>query len=211
MNNLLKKTKKFSNIQGSLAENCTNQLNCTGFKSYYDNNFLQAAVNYKIIPVFYAYIIAYEANNLWGLYDCNYNIEPSLCQQGAQFIRDNTGRILERYANYSSNVAKFIGTYGNAIFLIEPDFWQYYGRNATNTPGPQNGPQEGGALSGNEMRNLFDQIVATIKIYLPYAAISWDISPWLTPEDMKAWWGYFADSSDIDFIHTSGGTNNGNL
>ena len=72
-----------------------------------------------------------------------------------------------------------------------------------------NGPQQGGTLTGPQMRSLFDQIVATIKTYLPNAAISFDISSWLQEYQMKQWWAYFADSPDIDFLHQVGGPNNG--
>jgi hypothetical protein len=86
--------------------------------------------------------------------------------------------------------------------LIEPDFWQYYGDKTT---------QIGGALSGPQMRSLFDQIVQAIKKNLPNAAISWDISAWIGQAGMTTWWGFFSNSKDINFIHTSGGEANGNL
>lgn len=74
------------------------------------------------IPVFYAYVIAFEARNLLGLQDCDVGT-PSLCQQGSQFIRDYRARIIERYNNHSSNIAKILGSTYTTIFLIEPDFW----------------------------------------------------------------------------------------
>jgi hypothetical protein len=95
---------------------------------------LQKVVSLKKIPVFYAYVIAFEARNLIGLQDCNVG-SPSLCQQGSKFIRDNTARILERYDHHSSHIASYIGTNGFCIFLIEPDFWQYYGDITTQTGG----------------------------------------------------------------------------
>ena len=136
---------------------------------------LKLAVSLKKIPVFYGYVIAFEARNILGLQDCNVGT-PNLCQQGSQFIRDNTARILERYDYHSANIASYIGTNGFCIFLIEPDFWQYYGDTST---------QQGGALTGPQMRQLFDQIVSKIKKNLPNAAISWDISAWIGQEGMK--------------------------
>ena len=59
------------------------------------------------------------------------------------------------------------------------------------------------------MLDLFNQIVLSIKKYLPNAAISWDISPWIGQDGMKTWWYYFSNLSYIDFIHTSGGVNTG--
>ena len=147
------------------------------------------------IPVFYGYVIAFEARNLKSLQDCNVGT-PNLCQQGAQFIRDNTARILERYDYHSSHIASYIGTNGFCIFLIEPDFYQYYGDTTS---------QAGGAMTGPQMRTLFDNIAQAIRKNLPNAAISWDISPWLSTTDMQTWWGYFATSPYINFIHTSGG------
>jgi hypothetical protein len=71
------------------------------------------------------------------------------------------------------------------------------------------------------MRQLFDDISAAIKSGLPNARISkflnlktisylfiipeikgWDISPWLKNSQMQTWWGYFATSSNINYIHT---------
>ena len=70
----------------------------------------------------------------------------------------------------------------------------YFGRN-----------QSSKALSGDEMRLLFDDIVRLIKTYLPKALISWDIISSITENEMKILWKYFENSSNIDFINTSGG------
>ena len=74
------------------------------------------------IAVFYAYIIAFEGRNLAGLQDCDVGT-PSLCQYGAQFIKNNRARILERYNNHTANIASYLGSTYTCIFLIEPDFW----------------------------------------------------------------------------------------
>jgi hypothetical protein len=55
------------------------------------------------------------------------------------------------------------------------------------------------------MRSFFNDIVGAIKSELPYARISWDISAWLSEDAMRTWWGFFATSTDIDYINTSGG------
>lgn len=60
------------------------------------------------------------------------------------------------------------------------------------------------------MRFLFDDIVAKIKRILPNSLISWDIRPSLSKSSMKTWWSYFKNSSDIDFINTSGAKSHGN-
>ena len=110
------------------------------------------------------YVIAFEARNLMGLQDCNVGT-PNLCQQGAAFIRSQRTRIIERYNYHSSNIASYLGPNYTTVFLIEPDFWQYYGDSS----------QAGGPLSGPYMRLLFDDIVSAIKKNLPNALISWDI------------------------------------
>jgi hypothetical protein len=136
---------------------------------------------------------------LQGLHDCN-DASPNLCEQGADFIRNNRQHIIDRYLMHSYQFAKYLdSTTSKVVFLIEPDFYQYYSNaNSNNNP-----------LSGSEMRSLFDDISKAIKLNLPNAFISWDISPWAN--DMSTWWSYFADSSDINYIHTSGGQNHGDL
>jgi hypothetical protein len=47
------------------------------------------------------------------------------------------------------------------IFLMEPDFWQYFGDRR----------QEGGTLSGEFLRDLFNDYVREIKSALPNALI----------------------------------------
>ncbi len=81
------------------------------------------------------------------------------------------------------------------IFLIEPDFWQYYGHST----------QKRGSLSGAYMRALFNDMVKEIKTALPKAIISWDISAWIGVTGMRNWWGFFRDHPEIKFVHTSGG------
>lgn len=184
---------------GTIADGCSGEQSCTDFNQYYQGSMLKKTISLDKIPVFYGYIIAFEARNNWNLKDCNVGY-PSLCQQGSKYIRENYDHIIERYDHQSSNIASIIGTDRFCVFLIEPDFWQYYGDEST---------QEGGTLSGEEMRALYDDIASTIKKNLPNAAISWDISAWIGEEGMEKWWGYFKSSPYIDFINTSGGEGHG--
>jgi hypothetical protein len=143
------------------------------------------------IPVMYGYVISFEAK-LKGIKDCDQGT-PNLCQKGAKHIRENKKQILDSYRRQAKYIAGELGTKTPTVFLIEPDLYQYYRKN---------GQQEGGPLSGQEARDIFDGIVSAIKESLPNALISWDISPWA--EDMNTWWGFFR-TAKIDFIHTSGG------
>ncbi len=126
--------------------------------------------------------------------DCDVGT-PSLCQRGADYIRAKRANILAKYSSYAVKTAEIIGRNTEIIWLIEPDFWQYYGD--TN--------QQNGGLSGLYMRQLFDDIAIAIKTELPNALISWDISAWLSEANMQTWYGYFATSPHVNFIHTSGG------
>jgi hypothetical protein len=176
------------------ASNCQFNPSCTDFNVYYQGEMLKTAKAKGKIPVFYAYVIAFEARNLWGLQDCNVG-SPNLCQKGAEFIRQKTDRILERYDHHSKNIANIIGSSATVVFLIEPDFWQYYGDKN----------QQGGGISGPQMRSLFDGMVSKIKANLPNALISWDISAWIGQDGFRTWWGFFSSSNQINFVHTSGG------
>jgi hypothetical protein len=60
--------------------------------------------------------------------------------------------------------------------------------------------QQGGTLSGQYMRSLYDDIANAIKSKLPKALISWDISPWISENDMRTWWGFFSDSKNVDIV-----------
>ena len=78
------------------------------------------------IPVFYAYIIAYEIKaRMWPtvVVDCDQNGTLNLCIVGSDFIRNNTDYLVSRYLYQASNIAKIIGSSAKCIFLIEPDFW----------------------------------------------------------------------------------------
>lgn len=156
---------------------------------------LEAAVAQKKLPVFYGYVIAFEARVKAGLQDCDVDPVKNLCHGGAKFIRDNRQHILDRYAHQAENIAKYLGKDGKCMFLIEPDFWQYYGDSS----------QEGGANSGEYMRALYDDICKVVREKLPNAIFSWDISAWLKPDAMEKWWSYFKTSPYISYIHTSGG------
>ena len=139
----------------------------------------------------YAYIIAFEGKNK-GLHDCN-DGHPNLCEKGANLIRQNRQQIINRYSMHAEKVSEYLGKDAVAVFLIEPDFYQYYHTDHK---------QEGGTLSGKEMRALYDEFGKAIKSHLPNALISWDISPWA---DLNTWWSFFKDSQYVDLIHTSGG------
>jgi len=50
------------------------------------------------------------------------------------------------------------------------------------------------------MRSLYDDIATAIKSKVPKALISWDISPWISENDMRTWWGFFSDSPNVDLV-----------
>jgi hypothetical protein len=169
----------------------------TNFNIWWHGAMLNAAVKYSKLPVFYGYVIPFMAKDLQQLLDCDIsNGKPDLCKKGAEFIRTNRAGILSKYKHYATEAAKIIGSTGQIIWLIEPDFWQYSSYSGN--------PQLNGGLSGTYMRTLFDDIATNIKSALPNAKISWDISPWLTETEMTKWWGFFSTSSHISYIHTSG-------
>ncbi len=72
-----------------------------------------------------------------GLQDCDVGT-PSLCQRGAKFIRENRQKIVDKYSHYAKETAAIVGTKSRMVWLVEMDFWQYYGDTH----------QEGGTLSG---------------------------------------------------------------
>ena len=78
---------------------------CTDFNIYYQGEMLRKCKELNKIPVFYAYVIAFEARNAWGLKDCNMG-HPNLCERGSQYIRENRARIVERYDHHSSKRRK---------------------------------------------------------------------------------------------------------
>ena len=97
----------------------------TDFNQYYHGPMLRAAKAAQKVPVFYAYVIAFEtkARSLpKRILDCDQG-SPTLCELGADFIRNNRALLVSRYAHQAASIAKIIGRDGKCIFLMEPDFW----------------------------------------------------------------------------------------
>ena len=75
-------------------------------------------------PVFYAYIIAFQARAMMGLQDCDVDPNNNLCKKGSQFIRDNRALLVSRYTHWAKSIANRLGNKNTeCVFLIEPDFW----------------------------------------------------------------------------------------
>lgn len=76
------------------------------------------------VPVFYAYVIAFEARSNWQLSDCdNPQGKPTLCQKGSEYIRQNKNHLIGRYYDNAANIARVYGSDKVVVFLIEPDLW----------------------------------------------------------------------------------------
>ncbi len=126
------------------------------------------------IPLFYSYIIGFAGRYLMGLEECqvfngilNLNLKTNrnLCKHGVMFIRNYESVIVSLYNHYAKQIAQYIGEMGFCVFLIEPEFYQYYGFQGENQ------------FTGNEMASLYNLISSTIKRHLPNAAFSWNIDP----------------------------------
>ena len=76
------------------------------------------------IPVFYAYVIAFEARAMWQLQDCDVP-GTNLCQRGSEFIRLNRQYLVNKYSENAGNISATYGKDKVVVFLIEPDFWYF--------------------------------------------------------------------------------------
>ena len=156
------------------------------------------------VPVVVAYVAAFYAKRHYGLCDCNVSScgpGNDLCHYGAADISNNLGNIVNVYKSYAQGFASCYGTTRPIVFEMEPDFYQYTGAGQT---APWTFAQAG---------QIMGQFIAAMKTYLPNAAFSMDISPWVGTNNKtggdgsdngKNWYSYF-DMSQFTFINTSGG------
>ena len=61
------------------------------------------------IPLFYAYIIAFEARYRKNLQDCDMSGSNNLCTDGSNFIRENRALLVSRYAHHAKAIAAALG------------------------------------------------------------------------------------------------------
>jgi hypothetical protein len=173
-----------------------------GWQQYWHGAMVNEAAQANVAPLFYGYITAFMARENAGLHDCDVG-EPSLCTQGANYIRNNWNSILSLYATYAQNTKNIIGANATSIWLIEPDLYQYSEMGAQQRDAwKHDGGQQGGGLSNDSISLFFNAIANTIRTHLPNAVIGLDISPWI--ENPAAWYSSF-DKSNIDVGFTSGG------
>lgn len=162
-----------------------------GFNPHFHGRMLERARDTNATAVYYAYIIAMLARHSKGIQDCDVG-SPSLCEHGADFVRENEPLILDTYALYANHTAAVLGRAARVVWLMEPDFHQYTEHT-----------QRGGGLPHSAMVRLFVAMVKRIKSHLPAAMISLDVSPWV--QDVAKWMAPFLQHGSVDFLHTSGG------
>ncbi|HEX2956605.1 MAG TPA: carbohydrate-binding protein [Chitinispirillaceae bacterium] len=145
-------------------------------------------------PVFYAYMIAKAS----GLGDCKTG--GKLCSDGAGWLKNNIGQVKNRYSSYASSIASRFGTDKPTIWLMEPDYFQYFETE-----------KQGVDLSYQQAGDYMGQLIDVIKTSLPNALIAIDISPWIewTAGRTSSYYGAFP-LDKIDFMYTSGGISQAN-
>ena len=143
-------------------------------------------------PVIISYIIAFTARRDLGLKDCNVGT-PNLCQQGANYMRQNMPRILAQYAKYAIGAETSFGKENKMIWCMEPDYTQY-----------AEGGQTGGGLTAAQAGAYMNQILDTILAHAPNSVFSMDISPWKNTTFQTTWFNAM-NIKRFSFINTSGG------
>jgi hypothetical protein len=157
------------------------------------------------VPVIVAYVAAFYAKRHFGRCDCNVTscgANNDLCHYGAADVNTNLSSIVEVYKSYAQGFASCYGTTKPIVFEMEPDFYQYAGS------GQQTAP-----WTFAQAGQIMTQLVNAVKISLPNAAFSMDISPWVGTnnntggdgsDNGKNWYSFF-DMNLFTFINTSGG------
>jgi hypothetical protein len=143
----------------------------------------------SVQAVYYAYFAGY------ALDDCNVNPEgPNLCTHGAQWLRDNRELYLSLYADYAKKTYDADPNKGVA-WLLEGDFVQYTYEEQQN------------AFSMEELGQLAQDIVCTIKANAPNALVGMNHSTWISNELTDDFWGAMP-TEIMDFAWTTGVGNN---
>jgi hypothetical protein len=157
------------------------------------------------VPVIVAYVAAFYAKRHFGLCDCNVSscgANNDLCHAGSADITNNLTNIVNVYKSYAQGFAGCYGTTKPIVFEMEPDFYQYTYTGIETAP-----------WTFAQAAQIMSQFVSAVKTYLPNAAFSMDISPWVGTnnntggdgsDNGKNWYSYF-DMSLFTFINTSGG------
>jgi hypothetical protein len=80
------------------------------------------------IPVFYAYMIPFEARARFKFQDCDVDPWNNVCVKGANFIRQNRNILVGRYSHYAQQIASFLGDKNarNRFFLISKPKFLYF-------------------------------------------------------------------------------------
>lgn len=87
-------------------------------------NMLEKCKEHNKIPVFYAYVIAFEARVKNKLLDCDVVLDGvNLCTDGSCFIKESRDHLINVYSYHANEISKIMDKDATVIFLMEPDFW----------------------------------------------------------------------------------------
>ena len=78
----------------------------TNFNIWYQGEMIKAVKKAGKIPLFYAYVIAFEARYRANLQDCDVSSSSNLCTDGSNWIRNNRALIVSRYKHQATEIAK---------------------------------------------------------------------------------------------------------
>lgn len=159
-------------------------LNDDSFNEHWHGDMASFCSSNDKTAVFYAYIIAKTS----GLGDAD--VGGGLDAEGAAWLKDNFEQVKSVYESYASGIANHYGTEKPCIWLMEPDYYQYF-----------SGDQSV-QLSFSDASDYMNELMDIVQSHLPNALFSLDISPWNNDQQT------YINSFDIDrfsFMHTSGG------
>ncbi len=162
-----------------------------GFDGSYHGSMLNTLRGTNKTPVFYGYLIAKGSR----LGDCDVTGGSNLCTEGANYIRGNLDKIADAYKSFAQSAAAIWGTERQIVFMVEPDFYQYF----------QAGNQNDNPLPFDSARLVMSRIHDAVRSALPQAEFSFDISPWAPT---SSWYRSF-DTASFAWANTSGGRTQG--
>jgi hypothetical protein len=70
------------------------------------------------MPVFYAYVTAFEIKARLNVQDCDVHPTNNLCAKGANYIRQNRNHLVGRYRHHAQSIATALGDRNARIYSI---------------------------------------------------------------------------------------------